>query len=52
MAVDTQQVAQNSSTVAPNPATGSTGASGGTAGSNTTGGAAGATPTSTPVVWA
>ena len=50
MAVDTQQVAQNSSTVAPNPATGSTGASGGTAGSNTTGGAAGATPTSTPVV--
>jgi hypothetical protein len=51
MAVETQQVAQNSSTVAPNPATGSTGASGGTAGSNTTqGSTSGGTPTSTAVV--
>jgi hypothetical protein len=39
MATDTQQVAQNSSAVAPNQAIGSTGASGGTAGSNTAGGA-------------
>jgi hypothetical protein len=50
MAVETQQVAQNSSAVALNPATGSTGASGGTAGSSTTGGASGATPTPTAVV--
>src|ERR1700722_14934623 len=47
----TQQVVQNSSTVATNPATGSTGASGGPAGSNTTQGpTSGATPTPTAVV--
>ncbi len=50
MAVATQQVVQNSSAVAPNQAIGSTGASGGTAGSNTPPGASGATPTSTAVV--
>ena len=47
----TQQVVQNSSTVAQNQAAGSTGASGGSAGSNATGGStSGGTPTSTPVV--
>src|SRR5580658_9172046 len=51
MATDTQQVAQNSSAVAPNQAIGSTGASGGTAGSNTAqGSTSGGTPTSTAVV--
>src|ERR1700722_615266 len=47
----TQQVVQNSSTVATNQATDSTGASGGTAGSNTIQGSmSGGNPTSTAVV--